>query len=999
MHILTRLLLVAVFLLSSVIVSYGENMPMNNIKVSFDIEHNLLRGESGISLPSGQTARINVSGLKILSAKINDRTLAIEPGLETITFSPGTPEDILNIKYEAEFNSMPETDRSMNPGVVHGNLIGTDGIVLTDSWYPSFDGLLIYNLTAVLPAGFEGISEAEGITVKEVADGKKEFSFLFHHPVRDINLVAGRYIVERDTYNETELYAYFFMEDKELAKTYIEYTKKYLEMYEELLGKYPFRRFSIVENILPTGYSMPTFTLLGQDVVRLPFIVETSLGHEILHQWFGNLVYSDYTNGNWSEGLTTYLADHRYKEIKGEGRDSRKQALISFQSYVNAENDLPLKSFSGRTDRVSGAIGYGKSAMVFHMLKNITGEDVFYDSLKTFIGRNKFKVASWDNIREAFESVSGKTLDWFFGQWIDEKGIPDIELHDVNLNYIGSKAVVSFEIFQRGGKYKLAVPVTLKLKDGEINRVFETDKESASFEIETEGAPVELLVDSNYDLFRKLSDQESPPVISGLLGAKKKLFVIPSEKSEEYSVLSGFLKNEGLEVKKEEDLKHEDLKKSSLIIPGADTGIVKKLFGTQEERSADFSFVVRRNPFSSKDVIALIYADSASEMSRYIEKITHYGKYSRISFKDGRNVLKEIESSDNGLREKIAEDIIGIELPRVVSISDVIEKVKDKKVVYVGEGHDRFEHHRVQLEVIRELHRKNKKIAIGMEMFQKPFQKVLGDYISGEIEEKEFLKKSEYFKRWGFDYNLYREILLYAREYKIPVLALNIRKEIVSKVAKEGLLSLSSEELKEVPSDMDLSDMEYRNRLKDIFEKHRRPENRNFDFFYEAQVLWDESMAHNLDEFIQKYPEYQLVVIAGMGHMAFGSGIPKRAFRLNKMEYSVILNDNEIAKNIADFVLLPPFIKPPESPKLMVLLNEEEGRVKIEGFAPGSISRKAGLKKDDIILSVDDTKVEGIDDLKIFLLYKKRGDEVTVRVLRKRFLFGTAEPEFKIKLQ
>jgi len=82
----------------------------------------------------------------------------------------------------------------------------------------------------------------------------------------------------------------------------------------------------------------------------------------------------------------------------------------------------------------------------------------------------------------------------------------------------------------------------------------------------------------------------------------------------------------------------------------------------------------------------------------------------------------------------------------------------------------------------------------------------------------------------------------------------------------------------------------------------------------------------------------------------------------------------------------------------MVMLKEEEGRVKIEDFGPGSISRKAGIKKDDIILSVDDTKVEGIDDLKIFLLYKKRGDEITVRVLRKRFLFGTAELEFKIKL-
>jgi aminopeptidase N len=557
MHILSKFLSAFVFLLFNVAVSYGENMPMNNIKVSFDVGHNLLKGESRISLPSGQSTKIELSGLRVLSAKINDRSLAVEPGIETITFNPGTPEDVLNIEYEAEFKSMPETDGSMNPGVVHGNLVGTDGIVLTDGWYPFIDGLSIYNLTAVLPAGFEGISEAEGITIKEAADGSREFSFSFRHPVRDINLIAGKYIVEKDTYNETELYSYFFMEDKELSKAYMEHAKKYLEMYEKLLGKYPFKRFSIVENMLPTGYSMPTFTLLGQDVVRLPFIVETSLGHEILHQWFGNLVYTDHKNGNWSEGITTYLADHKYEEIKGAGRDYRKQALIAFQNYVNDENDFPLKSFSTRTDRASSAIGYGKSAMVFHMLKNISGEDIFYSSLQAFIDKNKFKTAGWDKIREAFESVSGKALDWFFRQWIEEKGIPAIDLRDINLKYIGSKAVVSFEILQQGGKYRIAVPVSLMSKEGEINRVFEIEKESAPFEIETEGSPVELFIDPNYDLFRRLSDKEFPPVISGLLGARKKIFIIPSGKSEEYSALSGFLKKEGFEEKKEEDIKHE----------------------------------------------------------------------------------------------------------------------------------------------------------------------------------------------------------------------------------------------------------------------------------------------------------------------------------------------------------------------------------------------------------------------------------------------------------
>jgi hypothetical protein len=105
-------------------------------------------------------------------------------------------------------------------------------------------------------------------------------------------------------------------------------------MYEDMLGPYPFRRFAVVENILPTGYGMPTFTLLGRQVLKLPFIPETSLGHEILHSWFGNSVYVDYAKGNWSEGLTSYLADHYYDALKEKGWQYRKKIIENYESYV-----------------------------------------------------------------------------------------------------------------------------------------------------------------------------------------------------------------------------------------------------------------------------------------------------------------------------------------------------------------------------------------------------------------------------------------------------------------------------------------------------------------------------------------------------------------------------------------------------------------------------------------------------------------------------------------
>jgi aminopeptidase N len=975
-----------------------EKLPVNRLDIRFDLDHHKLIGESRISLPAGTGAVVDLSGLTVISASKDNRAMKIDPKMPSLTLQPSEAETTVRIEFSMEISEAPETDITGNPGVVQGNVIGPSGISLTNRWYPALEGLSLYHLSAALPKGLEGISEADEISSSVQPDGTRVFSFSFPYPLEHVDFVAGPYVIEKESFRGIEIYTYFLPEDAGLSKTYLGHAGKYFAMYDSLLGKYQYRRFTIVENILPTGYSMPTFTLLGQEVLRLPFIVDTSLGHEILHQWFGNLVYVDYKEGNWSEGLTTCLADQRFKELKGKGAEYRKDLLMGYQSYVTPENDFPLSSFISRADRVTGAVGYGKATMVFHMLKNLVGEETFYGALRAFIDKNRFRQASWADIRASFEAASGKKLDWFFTQWVGQKGEPDIVLKNVALNYRGSKAVVSFDLVQKGKAYRLLVPVVLRSKEGETRLSSEISKGTTSLEIKTTYTPEKLVIDDNYDLFRALSPEEFPPVISRLLGAGKKIFVIPEGKEGEYSTAAEYFKQEGFAVKKEKDIKYDDIKASSLVIPGDRTSLARRLFANIEKTDADFSITVRTNPFNKNAVIALIEG-TPSDMPSFMQRVTHYGEYSRLAFKGGKNVLKTIDKSRNGIGARLSEDVPAIETKTILNIPDIIDKTAGKKIIYVGEIHNRFEDHRTEFDIIRALHKKNSRIAIGMEMFQKPFQQVLDDYIAGKIDEREFLKKSEYFKRWNFDYTLYREILLFAREYKIPVIALNIKGEIVSKVAKSGLSSLSKEELKDVPADMDLSDSAYRKRLKEFYGLHEDTPMMNFDFFYEAQVLWDESMAHNLNDFMQKHPDLQVVVLAGGGHLAYGSGIPVRAHRLNKQDYSIILNSTgDAEKEMADYILFPKPITPPESPKLMVLVKEEGGKLIVSGFPPGSISEMAGMEENDLILSVDDTKIKDIADLKIFLLYKKKGDTVTVTVRRKRFLFGTTEKKIKVTL-
>ncbi|OGW49978.1 MAG: hypothetical protein A2078_02900, partial [Nitrospirae bacterium GWC2_57_9] len=317
---------------------------------------------------------------------------------------------------------------------------------------------------------------------------------------------------------------------------------------------------------------------------------------------------------------------------------------------------------------------------------------------------------------------------------------------------------------------------------------------------------------------------------------------------------------------------------------------------------------------------------------------------------------------------------------------------------YIGEYHDQHAHHAVQLEMIKSLYQQDRKLAIGMEMFQRPFQKVLDDYVAGVIDERAFLKGTEYFKRWVFDYNLYKPILDFAREKRIPVIALNQRKEITEKVSKSGLDALTDEERKDLPQQMDFSDTPYRERLKAVFDQHKGSAERNFDFFYQAQVLWDETMALSLDEFIRKNPDHRVAVIAGGGHIAYGSGIPKRAFRRNALPYFIVLNDGDVDRDIAHYLIMPEPLDGVSAPKLMAALMAENGQVRVIDLPEDSVSRKAGIRTGDRILSLDNQKVESVEDIKLFLFYKKPEETVNVKVLRKRLFPGDRELDFAVIL-
>jgi uncharacterized iron-regulated protein len=219
----------------------------------------------------------------------------------------------------------------------------------------------------------------------------------------------------------------------------------------------------------------------------------------------------------------------------------------------------------------------------------------------------------------------------------------------------------------------------------------------------------------------------------------------------------------------------------------------------------------------------------------------------------------------------------------ITSFPDALQNLAKADVVYLGETHDNPEDHQIQLQIIQELQRRNRKIAIAMEMFQQPYQNILNRYLAGKLSEQDLVEQSNY-KQWGYPWEYYAPIVRFAREKQLPVLALNIPIEITRKVTRSGLESLTPQQRKLIPpfSEIRTDNIEYRQLLANTFKLHQHSGHGNstgFERFFLAQVLWDETMAAQVTKFLKANPNYQVVVLAGQGHIIHGYGIPSRVAR------------------------------------------------------------------------------------------------------------------------
>jgi uncharacterized iron-regulated protein len=340
-----------------------------------------------------------------------------------------------------------------------------------------------------------------------------------------------------------------------------------------------------------------------------------------------------------------------------------------------------------------------------------------------------------------------------------------------------------------------------------------------------------------------------------------------------------------------------------------------------------------------------------------------------------------------------------LDLDAPLALDSLVSQLAAKRVVFVGEIHTRYDHHLNQLEIIRRLHEVNPTLVIGVEYFQQRFQSQIDDYIAGRSTEEQFLRSIEYYRTWGYDYRLYAPIFRFAREQRIPVRALNLPDSLPAAVAKVGIAGLSDQERASLPAEILPADEAYRARLRSVFEEHEAAKARAFDHFVEAQLVWDEGMAASAAAYLKANQGRPMVILAGSGHVAFGSGIPSCLKRRIDVTYAIVLSSGEeIEPQMANYILLSKKNELPRAGVLGVSLKDEGGECRIRSLEPAGAAEKAGMKQGDILVAVDGQAVKTIADLRLALWDKKPGDRIRVNVRRRHRLGTTGERDYEVEL-
>jgi hypothetical protein len=504
------------------------------------------------------------------------------------------PDDSLRLTLAYRGRLYQDVAAGEKQGEVHNFAVSAhvaeEGLYLESDgyWYPRVElpedsepdlALADYGLAVQPIEGFELVAGLE--RDEDAGDGAMRWSSPF--PIEEMVLLGGPFERASRQHRDIQLHTVLAPGKEQVAEDILDASAEYLDRYEKLVGPYPFKEFTVLEAFFSSGFAFPTCTqIAGSQLSQYKqYRRHGYLDHELLHNWWGNGILVDPRDGNWCEGLASYMGNYYGFVLDDDEKGARKQRRnqSNFLSAIEPDQDKPLGTF-GLDEGAGRGIGYQKAASVFHMLERKIGPDAVFAGLRRLTAERMGKHSSWTHLQEAFEQESGVELDAFFEQWVRSGGAPVLEL--TGAEHRGGGDMLTVTISQGPTDFVLDVPLRLYYGDRTEDVVVTVDEPVDTVDVpcEAEGlTAVEL--DPDYHLFRRVKPEEIMPTSAVTRRAAELLVVVPDgELAEGYQVVVDAYtqavlgdddhpeKGHELHVRKVSEVSAEDLSKTGVLILG-----------------------------------------------------------------------------------------------------------------------------------------------------------------------------------------------------------------------------------------------------------------------------------------------------------------------------------------------------------------------------------------------------------------------------------------------
>lgn len=372
-----------------------------------------------------------------------------------------------------------------------GDFVHSDEVSLASYWYPTIARLPATSTTIVeTPKGWSAVGQGELQSTDNLPDGAHRYTFHNQVPVSFFSLDMGKYTVTSKDVDGHKLYVYLLDPDRDLANRCIDVVAKSMRFYESHFGAFPYTRYSVVQSHWATEMALEAYSFATFGPRSLPDLIP----HELSHTWWGGAVDNSYLHSMWNEAMADY-SDNLFHRMTGdgEGRPTQDALFREYRQSGHSYDAAPVAKSFDTLDRTSSAIGYDKGSKVLRVLEDEIGQEQMLRSVAAFYTSHPVgEAVEWSDFIAAVNKTTGKDCNWFFDQWLERKGLPQIRLDGVNLNRTDSGGVVAFDVVQFGKPYRLSLEISVRLATGEKLVTMQVSGMKTHIEIPVDAVPVSL---------------------------------------------------------------------------------------------------------------------------------------------------------------------------------------------------------------------------------------------------------------------------------------------------------------------------------------------------------------------------------------------------------------------------------------------------------------------------------------------------------------------------